>query len=129
MAGMKKLINRTGEKLEVTLLVRQGDEPGSSSGSVVVRLAAGPDEKTGVDRSVQVVHYGTDTDIYLDGLEVALEADGATVNQRRIVVKRGGGLDNALNTNDCIEFLFDGTEILISATNSGDKPFSYAAED
>lgn len=129
MAGMKKLINRTGEKLEVTLLVRQGDEPGSSGGSVVVRLAAGPDEKTGVDRSVQVVHYGTDTDIYLDGLEVALEADGATVNQRRIVVKRGGGLDNALNTNDCIEFLFDGKEILISATNSGDKPFSYAAED
>jgi hypothetical protein len=73
------------------------------------------------------VTYGDDVDIYLNGIEMAMIENGSAVGERRIVVDRGSGLDKALNTNDTIEFLYDGKSILISATNSGDKPFQYAA--
>jgi hypothetical protein len=128
MAGVKKLINRTGNDLKVTLTVREGDTPSQTAGTVEVELAAGRDKATGLDTSRQVVAYGDDTNIYLNGIETQMIVKGSAVGERRIVVTRGSGLDNALNTNDTIEFLYDGKSILISATNSGDKPFRYAAE-
>jgi hypothetical protein len=129
MAGMKKLINRTGKDLKVTLIVRQGDHPSNTAGTVEVDLPAGPDSESGKDDSVQDVRYGNDVDIYLNGIDIALIADGASVGERQIVVERSSGLDNALNTNDTIEFLFDGQNVLFSATNSDYKPFCFACGD
>ena len=126
MAGMKKLINRTGKELRVTLVVRQGDDPDKTAGSVQVALMAGPDSDAGEDASIQDVSYGNDVDIYLNGIETTLISNGSTVCERQIVIVRGSGLDRALNTNDTIEFLFDGKTVLISATNSDDKPFCFA---
>ncbi len=128
MAGVKKLINRTGNDLRVILTVREGESPSQTAGTVEVDLAAGRDEETGVDMSRQIVTYGDETNIYLNGIETQMIVKGAAVGERRLVVIRGSGLDNALNTNDTIEFLYDGKSILISATNSSDKPFRYAAE-
>jgi hypothetical protein len=127
MAGMKKLINRTGKELKVRLFVRQGDHPTNSAGTVEVDLAAAPGKESGEDKSEQNVAYGNDVDIYLNGIETTMVADGSAVNERQIVLERGSGLDKALNTNDTIEFLFDGKAILISATNSSDKPFRFAS--
>jgi len=127
MAGMKKLINRTGNELKVTLIVRQGDHPTQTSGTVDVDLAAGRDEASGKDESVQDVPYGNDVDIYLNGIETTMIAHGSAIGQRQVVVERGSKLDDALNTHDTIEFLYDGKSILISATNSDVKPYTFPA--
>jgi hypothetical protein len=129
MAGMKKLINRTGSDLKVTLVVRAGDQPDQTAGSVEVDMAAGPDKKSGKDGSVQNVSYGNDVDIYLNGIETRMIHDGSAIGERRVVIERGSKLDNALNTNDTIEFLYDGKSILISATNSDYVPFSFTSVD
>ena len=129
MAGMKKLINRTGCDLKVTLIVREADQPDKTAGSVDVELAAGPDKTTGKDNSVQHVSYGNDVNIYLNGIETTMVKDGSAVGDRRIVIERGSAFDDALNTNDTIEFLYDGKAILISATNSKDQPFSFRSAD
>ncbi len=123
MAGMKKLINRTGKDLKVTLVVREGDQPNKTAGSVDVDLAAGE------EGSVQNVSYGNDVDIYLNGIETSMIEDGAAIGERRIVIERGSELDNDLNRNDTIEFLYDGKAILISATNSNYRPFSFPSRD
>lgn len=129
MAGMKKLINRTKSDLKVTLVVRAGDQPDKTAGTVDVKLAAGPDEESGKDDSVQNVSYGNDVDIYLNGIETQMIKDGSAVGERQLVIERGSKLDNALNTNDTIEFLYDGKSILISATNSDYVPFSFTSDD
>lgn len=128
MAGMKKLINRTGNELKVTLIVRRGDHPSETAGTVDVDLAAGPNDASGEDKSVQDVSYGDDVNIYLNGIETTMIEDGSAVGKRELVVKRGSEVDNALNTHDTIEFLYDGNTVLISATNSSDKPYLFAAQ-
>src|SRR5262249_35415467 len=127
VAGMKKLINRTGHELRVSLVVRRGDHPTETAGTVDVILVAGPDEASGGE-SVQDVTYGNDVNIYLNGIETTLIVDGSAIGQRRMVVERGSELDTELNTNDTIEFLYDGKAVLISATNSGYQPYVFAAE-
>jgi hypothetical protein len=126
MAGMKKLINRTGKDLKVVLTVRKGDHPLNTAGTVEVELSASKGT-TGIDARVKDVSYGNDVDIYLNGIETSLIFKGDILDQRQIVVERGKGLDNALNTNDTIEFLFDGKQVLISATNSTSVPFLFPA--
>ncbi|CAG9203431.1 conserved hypothetical protein [Paraburkholderia sabiae] len=128
MAGRKTLINHTGNDLEVTLIVRKGDRPEGNAGTVDVHLAAGPDTQTGKDGSRQIVTYGNDVDIYLNGIETTLIAKGAAIGKREVVVERGSAFDNQLNTNDTIEFLYDGHQVLVSASNSDDKPFTFASE-
>src|SRR5690348_10405587 len=108
MAGMKKLINRTGCDLKVTLVVRQGDQPDKTAGTVDVELAAGPDKESGKDGSVRHVTYGNNVDIYLNGIETTMIKSGSVLGERRVVIERGSEFDNALNTNDTIEFLYDG---------------------
>jgi hypothetical protein len=127
MAGMKKLINRTGNELKVKLIVRRSNHTTETAGTVDLDLAAGPDNASGEDRSEQDVTYGNDLDIYLNGIETTMIVDGSAVGKRQVVVERGSEIDKELNTNDTIEFLFDGESILISATNSGEEPFTFAA--
>lgn len=124
MAGRKTLINMSGHELEVTLLVRQGDLPSATAGTVNVDLPASSDE----DPGSATVNYGDDKNIYLNGLEVRMMVNGAAVKERRITLERGNDLDNTLNTNDTIEFLYDGQSILISGKNSISAPFSFAAK-
>lgn len=116
MAGRKTLINMTGHELRVTLIIRKGDHPDDNAGTVDVQLMAGQ------DLSRQVVTYGNDDDIYLNGIETLLISHGSAIGKRELVVKRGLPLDDQLNTHDTIEFLYDGTQVLVSVTNSTDKP-------
>lgn len=96
MPGHKLFINNSSSDLLVTLLVRQGDDPSNSAGTVVFRLNAGQQ----LNQS-----YGSDTDsIYLNGIAVQ-------------VVERGSSLDNLMNTNNTIGFSGD-MELSISATST-----------
>jgi len=40
------------------------------------------------------------------------------VIQRRVVAERGSKLDKILNTNDTIDFRYDGQNVLFSASNT-----------
>jgi hypothetical protein len=98
MAQGKKLFkNTTNQPLEVTLVVRQGDNPGNDAGTLNFKLAAG--------QSLTQT-YGTDTNsVFLDGMTVA-------------VVTRGSSLDDLLNTNSTITFASAaGNAISIAGTN------------
>lgn len=96
--GKKVFKNNTNQPLEVTLDVRQGDNPGNDAGTVVFQVGAG--------KSVTQT-YGTDTNsVYLNGLAVE-------------VVNRGSSLDDLLNTNNTITFASgSGNSISISGSNS-----------
>ena len=124
MAPQKTLINRTGYPLDVVLIVRKGDHPSLTAGTVNVQLPAGPDhgDMKADERSVQTVTYGNATNIYLNGLELSLDAEGATQSRRRVVAVRGLELDNALNMFDTIEFRFDGQEIVFTSSNADQQP-------
>jgi len=124
MAPQKTLINRTGYPLDVVLIVRKGDHPSQTAGTVNVQLPAGPDHEDmkADERSVQTVTYGNATNIYLNGLELNLEAEGATQSRRRVVAERGMELDNALNMFDTIEFRFDGKDIVFTSSNASSPP-------
>lgn len=123
--AMKTLINRTGNELRVTLIVRKGDDPEHTAGTVDVVLGAGPsageDSASADDKNVQDVTYGNDVDIYLNGITATMVEKGSGIGRRDVVLERGSVLDRELNTHDTIEFLFDGKTILVSATNSDDK--------
>ncbi len=130
MAGRKKLINNTGKDLKVILVIRKGDHPDDTAGTLNVDLSAGTENESGEAQNSRWVEYGDDVNIYLNGIEVELFINGISINQRRIVLERGIGLDNDLNTNDTIEFLFDdyASNILITTSNTGDQPFEFKAE-
>lgn len=126
MAGKKTLVNRTGNELKVTLIVRKGDLPDGNAGTVEVHLkaaaATGPSD---TDGSRQEVTYGDEVDIYLNGLETLLVKDGAGIGKREVVIERGSALDDELNKHDTIEFLFDGKQVLWSASNAGARDATF----
>ena len=99
----------------------------TSAGTVEVQLMAGPDTQTGEDPSRQIVTYGNDADIYLNGIETLLISHGSAIGKREVVIKRGSPLDDQLNRHDTVEFLYDGKQVLVSVSNSTDRPFTFAA--
>ena len=119
MAGHKTLINRTGSELKVVLIVRKGDHPSATAGTVDVTLGAAPVGESGAeDSSIQKISYGNDIDIFLNGIEAAMKTGGQEVAQRRIVADRDSKLDRILNTHDTIDFRYDGQNLLFSACNA-----------
>jgi hypothetical protein len=124
MAGKKNLINRTGKDLKVTLVVRKGDHPDETDGTVNVELSGGSEK-------IKLVEYGDEVNIYLNGLEIELNSDGKKVNQKRIISERGKGLDDDLNTNDTIVFLYDEemSSIHIATYNSNKDIFEFKPND
>jgi hypothetical protein len=131
--AMKTLINRTGNELRVTLIVRKGDHPDETAGTVDVVLGAAPKiteaAKTADNKNEQDVTYGNDVDIYLNGLSILMVKDGSGIERRDVVLTRGSALDNELNMHDTIEFLFDGKSILVSATNSAAQSFAFPVSE
>jgi hypothetical protein len=109
----KRLINSTGHRLHVTLIVRRGDHPSQVAGRVEVELGTGEEEYRERD-----IDYGNDVDIYLNGIEIRLAGENAPETSRSVVVQRGAALDDALNSNDTLEFLLDGEAVRIFPTNS-----------
>lgn len=128
MAGMKTLVNRTGYPLEVTLVVRKGDHPAAEAARVTVQLAAKDDAATEQDESVREVAYGNAVDIYLNGILTRLTTDGGALDQQHLVIDRGSPLDRELNTNDTLDFLFDGQTVLVSARNADQQGLTFPAE-
>lgn len=117
----KKLINKTGHDLEATLIVRKGDHPTDTAGTVEVKLSPCTYEECD-DGSTTVVTYGNEEDIFLNGIEARLNLDGNIVANRRVALERGTPLDNLLNTNNTIEFFYDKNTVLLSASETDVEP-------
>ncbi|HST79838.1 MAG TPA: hypothetical protein VLN58_15240 [Verrucomicrobiae bacterium] len=127
MPGRKRLINQTGKELSIALLVRQGEDPdpAKQGKSVEVNLSPDPDSETGEDNSTQIVEYGDNSDIYLNGLELVLTDNGSELVKRVVVLERGSELDNTLNMNSILEFVYDGNSVLVSGRNEPDVTYEF----
>lgn len=92
--GSKEFVNNTPYDLEITLLIRQWDDPALLAGTEIFLLEV---------NSRKLVSYGQDTgSVYLNGLTLSWETDGSRCRQAQIVLHRGSSFDNALNMTDCI---------------------------
>lgn len=103
----KLFINNTGRKLDIQLLVRKGDEPSLDAEPVNFQLGDGSSnaEDGGSDHT-KLVHYGNDIDIFLNGIVVSFTYEGEKSVKRFQVMQRGVKLDNELNMNNTVEFIY-----------------------
>lgn len=95
MAGVKLFINSTPVNLNVTLVIRMGDNPANTAGRQSFSLSPGQESW---------ITYGNDSDVYLNGVSVVSIANGAVTGEQEFVVQRGGDLDNVLNMFNVIQF-------------------------
>ena len=124
----KLFVNHTGHPLKVQLIVRQGDDPMLNADPVDFDMGAGKDcDEGGNPDNVKLVSYGDENNIYLNGIVVGFEDDGSEGMQRFQVIQRGVPLDDKLNTNNTIMFVYHGS-IQIEASNSIDLAKEAAAQ-
>ncbi|QZT37170.1 hypothetical protein K5X82_18390 [Halosquirtibacter xylanolyticus] len=120
MAEKKKIINNTEQELEVTLVVREGEKPEKTAGTVNATI---PSDLKGHGANQKWVEYGNDTNIYLNGIDVKLSIGEVDLTTKKKVLGCGKPLDNELNANDTIEISFDHTtnSIVVSTCNSDEE--------
>lgn len=112
----KIFINNTLATFQITLFVREGDLPYNQDGTVTFTLDPGETES---------ITYGSDTNMFLNGLTIFTIYEGDLFSSVKFVTARMSELDNLLNTNDTItitqvqtDYVFSGTNILLDAVNN-----------
>ncbi|WP_308637133.1 hypothetical protein [Paenibacillus silvisoli] len=93
MAGIKTFTNTTGAALQIMLFIREGPEYYNQDGTVSFTLA--PFEELDVS-------YGTDSNIYLNGILLFTIFQGSVYSSMQFVNEGGNVIDNALNMNSYI---------------------------
>ena len=109
MAGRKLFVNNTGKDLQVTLFIRASENPVNSAGTQAFRLSSSQQSW---------VNYGTDQNIYLNGISLVGYFNGQVAGTQDFVVNRGSSLDNELNMNNRVEFRYGGNAFQISTSNT-----------
>lgn len=109
MSGQKLFINNCGNQLNVTAYNRLSSNPAKTRGQIDVSIVNG---------ERKMVTYGNDQNPYLNGFNLIAFRDGAMIAQQKIVVTRGSPLDNQLNMNDTVTFLFSNGSFYIRTTNT-----------
>lgn len=91
----KLIRNNSGvDFTEVTVLPREGSEPGHSGSAISV----GPIPNGG---SAEVT-YGNNQNPYLNGFTLTSESNGSATTITQIVTERGSQFDDVLNTNSTV---------------------------
>ncbi|MCG7564652.1 hypothetical protein [Pseudoalteromonas sp. McH1-42] len=98
MPGSKYFTNDTPYILQVSLVVREGEDP---------REFAEPKDFSLNPEQSQWVEYGNDTNIYLSGIQITAVVHGSAVLQRHIVIQRSSPLDDKLNTRNGVTFTYN----------------------
>lgn len=93
--SFKNLVNNSDSDLNVALLVRKGQQPGTNLATVRVAVPAGQTVRA---------QYGDESNPYLDGVNIRWIVSGTTANQRQVVTRRGSAWDDILNTHDTLTF-------------------------
>ena len=109
MSGQKLFINSAGNQLDVTAYNRLSSNPARTRGHVDFALQRG---------ARQMVTYGNDQNPYLNGFGLIAVRDGSVISQQKIVITRGSPLDNQLNMNDTVTFLFTNGSFFIQTSNT-----------
>ena len=108
MAGHKTFVNQTGDRLAVTLYIRSGSDPATQAGTQDFSLGPNASED---------VSYGSDSDIYLNGLSVASILNGQVSGAQDFVATRGSALDDLFNRNSIIQINFANEGFQLSSRN------------
>lgn len=107
MASQKTFLNNTSRDINVTIVIRAGDDPSHTAGTQNLTVNA---------NSQQQVTYGNDANIYLNGLSLTpVNPDGLFGELKFVVTKRGSPIDDALNTNSVM--VLDGAFVQLNAHN------------
>lgn len=107
MNGTKLFVNSTDIDLQVTLLLRKGQDPTQSAGFKEFELPPAQ------SLSVQ---YGDDTNPFLNGISLMGIFSGEGQGLQEFVVDRSSDLDNRLNGNNRVEFQFENGSLDIFTT-------------
>lgn len=102
MAGVKTLINRSSAPLRVTLIGREGENPGLSlyfQASVYIQPG----------QTLHEVRYGDDRNPYLGGMSIEHANQSSMIGQTMAIFQRGdvGTLDHKMNSNSVFEINYD----------------------
>lgn len=111
----KIFINNTLAAFQITLFVREGEFPYNQDGTVTFTLDPG---ETGS------VSYGSDTNMFLNGLTIFSIYEGDLFSSVKFVTAQMSELDNLLNTNGTItisqvetDYVLSGSNIFLDAVN------------
>jgi hypothetical protein len=107
--GAKTFVNNTGYSLSVMLTVRRGDQPGTEAGVDSFSLGQGWS---------LFVQYSGPENPYLDGIAVNAVDRGNIIASQEFVITRGSDVDNALNTNDTVDFGLQNQSLVLGFRNS-----------
>ena len=109
MSGKKLFINNCGNKINVTVFNRLSSNPAQTRDQIEFSLES---------RERKMVTYGNDQNPYLNGFNLIAYLNGAILAQQKIVITRGSPLDNQLNMNDSVIFLFSNGSFYIQTSNT-----------
>ncbi|MGG1290583.1 hypothetical protein ABE218_04200 [Bacillus smithii] len=109
MAGTKTFVNTSPATLQVTLFIREGNDPLSQDGTVSFVLDPGETE---------VVAFGNAQNSFLNGISLFTIFAGDLYSKIQFVTVVGSELDNLLNTNDVITITKELTDYVLSGGNS-----------
>jgi hypothetical protein len=107
--AQKTFNNRSAAALQITLLVRQGDNPANFDGEVTFTLAPG---------QTRTIMYGNAQNVFLNGIVLSTNFNGDIYNKTQIVTRRGSQFDNLLNTNSIIDIIPISTDYVIFGRNA-----------
>jgi hypothetical protein len=107
--GAKTFVNNTGYSLSVMLTVRRGDQPGTEAGVDSFSLGTG---------GSLFVRYSGDENPYLDGIAVNAVDRGNIIAAQEFVISRGSDVDNALNTNNTVDFGMQNQSVVLGFRNT-----------
>ena len=105
MSGSKLFSNFSNYDLNVTLVVRGGDDPRNPGGSVDFELPPG-------QSAWQT--YGNDSNVYLNGIKLVAYLVGSLFAEQQIVVTRGSPLDDELNMRNAVDFSWENGTFVVS---------------
>jgi hypothetical protein len=106
----KTFVNNSPATLQITLFVREGDQPANQDGTVSFALNPGQTES---------ITYGDDQNIFLNGVLFFTIFQGDLYSKMQFVTVSESELDNLLNTNNVITITKELTDYVISGSNPG----------
>ena len=109
MAGIKTFINNSQATLQITLFIREGDNPINQDGTSSFALNPGESK---------IITYGNDQNIFLNGVLLFTIFQGDLYSKIQFVTLRESELDNLLNTNNEITITDELTDYVLSGSNS-----------
>lgn len=104
----KTFINNSLATLQITIFVREGDNPVNQDGTVSFSLNPG---------ETKIVPYGNDINIFLNGITLFTIFEDDLFSSVKFVTLQASELDDLLNTSDTITITKVQTEYVLSGSN------------